>query len=112
VPSIKWNVYIAEIGFIENNSSKLRPVIVISEPVGDHNIVLVAPIYSAKYEHVLKGDITISDDYKDLGLVRPSTIRLHRIAPISTSDLKEQLGHAPLKIQESAIVELKKLLDL
>jgi mRNA-degrading endonuclease toxin of MazEF toxin-antitoxin module len=112
VPSIKWNVYIAEIGFIENNSSKLRPVIVISEPVGDHNIVLVAPIHSAKYEHILKGDITISDDYKDLGLVRPSTIRLHRIAPISTSDLKERLGHAPLKVQESAIVELKKLLDL
>lgn len=85
---------------------------VISEPVGDHNIVLVAPIYSAKYEHSLKGDITISDDYKDLGLVRQSTIRLHRIAPLSTSDLKELLGHAPVKIQEAAIVELKKLLDL
>jgi len=112
VPSIQWNVYIAEIGFIENNTSKLRPVIVISEPVGDHNIVLAAPIYSVKYEHKLIGDIAIPDDYNDLGLVRPSTIRLHRIASLSTSDLKEQLGHAPAEIQKAAIVELKKLLDV
>ncbi len=108
--SIQWNIYIAEVGFIENNTSKLRPVLVISEPVGTHNVVLVAPIYSAKYEHKLKGDITIPDAYNDLGLVRPSTIRLHRIASISTVDLKEQLGHAPAEIQKAAIVELKKLI--
>ncbi len=112
MPSIKWNIYIAEVGFIENNTSKLRPMIVISEQVGEHNIVLAAPIYSKKPDHELKGDIAIADNYKDLGLARPSTIRLHRIAPLITSDLKELLGRAPADIQQAVIVELKKLLDL
>lgn len=108
---IQWNIYIAEIGFIENNVSKLRPVIVISEPIGAHNVVLVAPIYSAKSEHKLKGDVAIPDAYNDLGLIRPSTIRLHRITSLTTSDLKEELGQAPVEIQKAAIAELNKLLN-
>ncbi len=112
MPTIQWNIYIAEIGFIENNTSKLRPVIAISEPVGIYNIVLVAPIYSIKPSHKLKGDILIPDNYKDLGLVRPSTIRLHRIAPLPSSDLKEKLGHASTDIQKYAKYELKKLFGI
>lgn len=108
---VQWNVYIAEVGFIENNTSKLRPVIAISEPVGEHNIVLVAPIYSAKVDHKLKGDIAIIDDYTNLGLVRPSTIRLHRIVSFPVSDLKEQLGQASPKVQNGVISELKKLVS-
>ena len=109
---IQWNIYIAEIGFMENNTSKLRPVIAISEPVGEHNIVLVAPIYSIKPSHKLKGDIPVPDNYKDLGLIRPSTIRLHRITPLPSSYLKEKLGHASIEIQNTAIDELKKLFGL
>ncbi len=112
MPTIQWNIYIAEIGFIENNISNLRPVLVISEPVGEHNIVLVAPIYSIKPNHKLKGDILILDNYKDLGLIRPSTIRLHRIAPLPSSDLKEQLGHASTEIQKAIRNELKKLFGI
>ena len=109
---IQWNIYIAEVGFTENNIAKLRPVIAISEPVGDHNIVLVAPIYSAKLRHKLTGDINISDDYSDLGLVRPSTIRLHRIVSLSTADLKEQLGQASSRVQKAVKSELQKLLRI
>ncbi len=112
MPIIQWNIYIAEIGFIEENTSKLRPVIAISEPVGEHNILLVAPIYSKKADHKLKGDIPIIDNYKDLGLMRPSTIRLHRIAPLPFIDLKEQLGYASTEIQNAVIDELKKLFGL
>jgi len=112
VPTIQWNIYIAEISFIENHTSKLRPVIAISEPVGEHNIVLVAPIYSIKPNHKLKGDITVSDNYKDLGLMRPSTIRLHRLAPLPSSDLKERLGYASTEIQKAAKDELKKLFGI
>lgn len=110
--SIQWNIFLAEIGFIDNSTSKLRPVIVISEPVGEHNIVLVAPIYTAKFEHTLRGDIAIVGNYNDLGLVWPSTIRLDRISSHSISDLKELLGHATDEIQKAAIVELKKLLNV
>ena len=110
--TIQWDIYIAEIGFLENNTSKLRPVIAIGEPIGEHNIVLVAPIYSTKLNHKLKGDIAVSDNYKDLGLLKPSTIRLHRIAPLPSSDLKEKLGRASIEIQNTAIDELKKLFGI
>lgn len=112
MPTIQWSIYIAEIGFIENETSKLRPVIAISEPVGEHNILLVAPIYSTKPSHKLKGDISILDRYKDLGLIRPSTIRLHRIAPLPSSDLKEWLAHVPTDIQNATKAELRKLFGI
>lgn len=112
MPTVQWSIYIAEIGFIENDTSKYRPVIAISEPVGEHNILLVAPIYSTKPSHKLKGDISIPDNYKDLGLIRPSTIRLHRIAPLPSSDLKELLGYAPTDLQKALIDELRKLFGI
>ncbi|MBI3624025.1 type II toxin-antitoxin system PemK/MazF family toxin [Candidatus Saccharibacteria bacterium] len=107
----QWNVYTARVGFVESDVTKLRPVFVLNDPVGVHKIVLVAPIFSAKPAHILSGDIKITDGHSDLGLLKPSTIRLHRIVSLPASDLQEQLGQVPIKLRATIKAELKKLFN-
>lgn len=109
---LKGNIYIVRVGFVESGATKLRPVIVLNEPVGRHKIVLVAPIYSSKSDHNLVGDVAASEDYATLGLIKPSTIRLHRMVSVLASDLKEQLGQAPPNTQKAIESALKELLKL
>ncbi len=89
--SLRWNIYTAKVIFAESEVTKLRPIIVLSETFGKHKILIVAPLYSTKPNHRLTGDITISEDYSNLGLLKPSTIRLHRMVSLPVSNLKEQL---------------------
>lgn len=109
---LQWNVYIANVNYVEGNGIKLRPVLVLNDPVGSYKIVLVAPIYSVKPDHKLMGDVSISDDRLDMGLIRPSTIRLHRIVSLPASDLKEQIGQTPPEFKNIIKSELRALLDL
>jgi hypothetical protein len=112
VPQLKWNVYIAQVGFIEGGITKFRPVIALNEPVGRHRVVLVAPIYTHKQAHNVIGDIAVSEDYAAVGLLKPSTIRLHRIVSVLASDLKEQLGSATPQLQRAIAEGMRQLLSI
>lgn len=108
---LKWSIYITRVGFVEGGTTKLRPVIVLNEPVGPHRIILVAPIYTQKPDHNAVGDVTISKNYADMGLLKPSTIRLHRMVSILASDLQEQLGEVTTNLQAAIKSGLKQLFD-
>ncbi len=110
--SLRWNIYTAQVLFVETDTTKLRPVVALSEAFGEYKIVMVAPLYSIKPNHRLAGDVKISESYSNLGLIKPSTIRLHRMVSLPASDLKEQLGRVSLPIQNAIKVELKKLFEL
>jgi mRNA-degrading endonuclease toxin of MazEF toxin-antitoxin module len=110
---VQWGIYLARIGFIESGNTKIRPLLVLNEPVGVYGVVMVAPIYSTKDNHTLAGDIRINAlEGLSMGLIRPSTIRLHRIVAISIKDLEEMLGQAPTQLQSSVKENLKVLFNL
>lgn len=112
MPKLQWNVYIARVGFVGGDGAKLRPVLVMNESVGEHKIIMVAPIYSTKSTRCLRGDVQITADQSVMGLIKPSTIRLHRMVALPVHDLKEQLGQAPTRVQSSLKEGLKELFKL
>jgi mRNA-degrading endonuclease toxin of MazEF toxin-antitoxin module len=112
VSRLQWNVYIARVSFVESEDQKLRPVIVMSEPVGDYKIVVVAPIYSVKPTRSLIGDIDIKADQLAMGLIRESTIRLHRMVSLPLDDFEQHLGQAPPSVQADIKAGLQGLFSL
>lgn len=100
-------------GFVEGEGRKLRPVIVMSEPVGEYRILLVAPIYSIRPTSSLLGDIDImATDQEALGIIKESTIRLHRMVSLPLDDIKQHLGQAPPSVQSDIKAGLKELFSL
>ena len=112
MPAFQWNVCLADVGFVEGEGAKIRPVLVMNEPIGAHKIVIVAPIYSVKSTHSLTGDVKIKNSQSAMGLIKPSTIRLHRMVALPASDLKERIGHASIQIQVRLKEGLKELFKL
>lgn len=107
--AVLFGVYTASLPFLDADKDKVRPVIVVSKPHGQHNIVTVVPVSSkAKRELV---DITLDDWQKD-GLVKPSVARVHRVAALLQSDLTSQLGVLTANDQRTLLRALKELLSL
>jgi len=110
--SLKWKLYLAQVRYIDRGQSKLRPVLALSEPVGKFKIVLVAPLYSTAVAEPLPGDVVLDNQTAELGIIRPSTVRLHRITAVSIIQLQEQLGEVPPRLRGVVDGALKDLLDL
>ena len=84
-----FGVYTAELPFIESEDTKIRPVVVISHPHSEYNMVVVIPISSRlKCETV---DFQFQD-WLQVGLLKPSVARVHRITTMLQADLKTELG--------------------
>ena len=84
-----YGIYTAQFPFLDTSEGKVRPVIVISSPHGQHGVIAIIPVSSKlKRENV---DVTLND-WNDAGLVRPSVARVHRQATMLQSDLLSQLG--------------------
>lgn len=109
---IQGNIYLARVGFVESGVTKLRPVLVLNQPVGRHKIVLAAPIYSHNPDHNLIGDIEITKNFVSTGLIKPSTVRLHRMVSLTASDLIELLGSAQPETRQAIKTALKKVFNL
>ena len=82
--------------FPDVESEKTRPVVVLTEPVGKYQTVLVAPAYSKIPFALLASDLAVRANFAAFGLLRPSVIRLHRITELPLIVLAERLGSVPL----------------
>jgi mRNA-degrading endonuclease toxin of MazEF toxin-antitoxin module len=109
---LQYSIHLASVAFLETNRYKIRPVVVLTEPTGAFQTVLVAPIYSQQLSDQLASDIMILQNFSDYGLVRPSTIRLHRITELPLTDLKEQLGAVPAPDRAKLQTGLKSMFRL
>ncbi len=104
-----FGVYTARFPFLDTNKDKIRPVVVISKPQGQHNIVVVVPISSKdKREPV---DIALHN-WRETGLVKPSVARVHRLTTLLQSDLTSQLGILAPDDRQNLQRALKELLNI
>lgn len=92
---LRYSIHLAAVAYLDNDHYKVRPFVVLTEPAGAYQTVLVTPIYSQQLSDQLDSDILVIENFSDYGLVRPSAIRLHRITELPLTDLKEQLGTIP-----------------
>ena len=101
-----YGIYLAAFPFLDSNQTKLRPVIVVSQPYGPFNIVTVIPI-SSKNNVVAPVDVAIIH-WQKAGLVKPSVARVHRLTSFLQEDLVSQLG----ELNSRDIQELKRALGI
>jgi mRNA-degrading endonuclease toxin of MazEF toxin-antitoxin module len=109
---LQYSIHLASVAYVDSDHYKIRPVVVLTEPTGAYQTVLVAPIYSQQLSDQLASDIMIMQNFSDYGLVRPAAIRLHRITELPLADLKEQLGTIPVLDQAKLQAGLKSILGL
>ena len=106
---VLYGIYTAKFPFLGTSKDKVRPVIVVSKPHGQHNIVSVVPVSSqVNQENV---DIELQD-WQDAGLLKPSIARVHRLSALLQSELTSQLGVLRVKDRKKLLEALKKLLIL
>lgn len=104
-----FGIYTAQFPFLDNNETKLRPVIVISQPQGRHNIVVIIPISS---QIKREGPDIILQQWSSAGLIKPSVARLHRLTTMLQSDLIAELGELQSKDIKSLKDAIRTFLEL
>ncbi len=110
--SLRYTVHLAQIKFAESDQGKLRPIIVLSEPTGKFQTVLVVPVYSSVLTENLASDLAVDKTkLATYGLVKESTVRLHRITELPITSLLETLGRVPPADQPILHQKLQTLFD-
>ncbi len=97
------------------SSTKVRPAVCLTDPVGKHRHVIVAFITSRIPDEILDSDLVIDSQaigFSETGLRVSSVIRLHRLMTITTSIIRRELGRMPAEVQIEIDKKLKKMFSL
>jgi mRNA interferase MazF len=108
-------VYLAQFPFGDVPGMKLRPVLLLTGPVGPIPEVLVAYISSVIPTQSLPSDLLIDPikpEFRSTNLKTVSALRLHKLATIHTSSLARHLGALDGTAWTSVISRLKVLLKI
>jgi len=103
MPVEPYGIYLARFQFLDSNTYKIRPVVVVGQPKGPHKIVLAVPL-SSKTNHE---DIdVIVEDWQASGLAKPTVARVHRLTALLGGNILETLG----QLDEQDVESLKRAL--
>jgi mRNA-degrading endonuclease toxin of MazEF toxin-antitoxin module len=95
--------------FLDSQETKTRPIIVVSQPQGSNNVIVVAPISSK----IVQEDVDFSlHHWSGEGLLRPSVARVHRVTAMLQSDLIAEIGELIQEDKQFLQTALKRLLNL
>ena len=109
------DIFLARFPFGDVPGMKLRPVVLLTGPVGSVPEVLVAYISSVVPSQPLPSDIVVDPKANRFGgtnLKVTSVIRLHKLATIHTSALARYLGKLDPAVAPDLSTRLKVLLHL
>lgn len=112
---IKGKIVLLPFPFDDLSSSKFRPAVCLTNPIGSHHHVIVAFISSRIPADLLETDLILdstNDDFAKTGLRVSSTLRLHRLMTVSTSIFQRELGELSTRIQKEVENKLRKLFKL
>lgn len=92
------DVCLALFPFGGTTGRKLRPVLVLTPPVGAVPEVLVAYMSSIVPNALLPSDVVLDpaqQEHSTTGLAVRSVVRLHKLATVHGRDIVRRLGHIP-----------------
>jgi mRNA interferase MazF len=101
--------------FDDLSSTKLRPAVCLTDPIGPHRHVVLAFITSRTPDSLLSTDVVLTSrdpGFTATGLRVPSTLQLHRLVTASTALIRRQLGHLSPELQTRAAEGLRRLFGL
>ncbi len=111
----RGKVVLVPFPFDDLSSTKVRPAVCLTNPIGLHRHVVLAFITSqisvppARFELVLD---TQDADFTTTGLRVPSTLCLHRLITVTTSIIQRELGELSPRIQAEVNAKLRDLFEL
>lgn len=111
----KYKVVLVPFPFDDLSSSKLRPAVCLTNPIGPHRHVVIAFISSQTTRDTLESDLLIAEqepDFPMIGLKQTSTLKLHRLTTISTSIISRELGELSPDRIKKVIRKLKNLFEI
>lgn len=111
----KYKVVLVPFPFDDLSSSKVRPAVCLTDPIGPHHHVILAFITSRVPLDLLATDLVLDSDAPDFaetGLRISSTLRLHRLMTATTTLFRRELGQLPLKTQPEVNRRLRELFGL
>lgn len=91
----RGKVVLVPFPFDDLSSTKVRPAVCLTEPVGDHGHVVLAFVTSRVANDPLETDLVLApgvDGFEATGLRVPSTVRVHRLMTVGPSLLVRELG--------------------
>lgn len=96
-------------------TTKVRPALCLTDPIGPHRHVVLAFISSRIPDSLLESDLVIDSKEKDFGgtgLRVSSTVRLHRLMTVATSLIRRELGVVSPALQKKVLSKLTKIFGL
>ena len=111
----RYSVVLVPFPFDDLSSTKVRPAVCLTDPIGPHRHLVLAFITSRIPDKPLASDLVIDTrhgDFRQTGLRVSSTLQLHRLMAVTTSVLKRRLGTLPAGLRSQVEVRLRELFRL
>ncbi|MEA3309070.1 MAG: type II toxin-antitoxin system PemK/MazF family toxin [Chloroflexota bacterium] len=112
---MRYKVVLVPFPFDDLSSSKVRPAVCLTEPIGPYRHLILAFITSRISDEPLATDIVIDagePGFITTGLRVSSTLRLHRVMTVSTSLIRRELGQLTPHMQSQLERGLRSLFGL
>lgn len=111
----KFKVVLVPFPFDDLSSTKVRPAVCLTDPIGPHRHVVLAFITSRIPTPLLPTDFILDKSepaFATTGLQVTSTLQLHRFMTVTTALLARDLGTLPNKWQLQTRERLRTLFNL
>lgn len=111
----KYKVVLVPFPFDDLSSSKVRPAVCLTEPIGPHRHVVLAFVTSRVPTQPLATDLVIDSsdaDFTTTGLHVSSTLQLHRLMTATTGLIRREMGQLSPRMQTQVKKRLRKLFGL
>ncbi len=111
----KNKVVLVPFPFDDLSSSKVRPAVCLTDPIGPHNHLVLAFITSRVTDNPLATDLVIDSanvEFATTGLRVSSTLQLYRLMTATTTLIQRELGTLSPAMQSQVSARLRMLFDL
>jgi len=112
---IKGKVVLVPFPFDNLNTTKVRPAICLTEPIGLHKHIVLAFISNQIPNDLLDTDLVLDsnkNEFISTSLHVSSVLRLHRIMTLSSDMIQRELGEVSPSIQNEITKRLKILFKI
>mgnify|MGYP001176855697 CR=1 FL=1 len=112
---LKNKIVLVPFPFDDLSSSKVRPAVCLTEPIGQPKHVVLAFITSRLPENPELSDVILlgeTEGFEITGQRVSSAIRLHRLMTVTTELVRRELGELAPKQQEKVNQKLRALFEL
>ena len=112
---MKHKVVLVPFPFDDLSSTKVRPAVCLTEPIGDHRHVVLAFITSRVPDEPFATDLIFKETDKDFsttGLRVSSALQLHRMMTVAANIIVRELGILPKSVQKEVEGKLKLLFGI